>query len=146
MIVSKPKVGTLFSVGIFVVLAFSLFGYGISQAIQTDDRTLWMVLIYTSGPIGLVVLIKVLMGLKFFRIGKEKFEIKFPFKFSSVRFDGKELAGWKHNAIKTYGGLYEEITWRLKSGKEYSLSKQENTEYDKALKYMRSKYKKIEVR
>jgi len=145
MIVSKPKISTLFSISIFLALAFGLFIYGLIQVHKSDSRVLWMILIYTSGPIAMVVLIKVLTGLRFVRAGKDKIEIFYPFKFSTVRFDGQDLQAWKHQSIKTYGGLYEEITWQLKSGKHFSVSRQENSEYDKLLKYMKSKFKKFEA-
>ena len=98
MIISKPKTGTLFSIFIFVSIAFSLFIYGLVAIQETNDRIWWLVLIYTSGPIGLVVLIKVLFGLKLIIISKEKFEIRFPFKFIRVKFDGKDLVGWEYSA------------------------------------------------
>lgn len=146
MIVSKPKFNTLFSISIFLILAFGLFIFGLFKVNNSEDRTLWMILMYVSGPIGLVVMIKTLSGLRYIKISKQKFEFRFPFKLTSIKFEGKDIDVWKHQAIKTYGGMYEKITLRLKSGKELSLSKQENTEYDKALKYMRSKFKKIEMK
>ncbi|MFY0628495.1 MAG: hypothetical protein JXR07_19515 [Reichenbachiella sp.] len=145
MIVSKPKIGTLFSISIFISIAFGFFIYGLLNINQAESKVGWMILIYTSGPIGLVVLIKVLTGLRYIKVGKLKFEISFPFKFSKIRFESKDLQAWKHHVIKTYGGMYEEITWQLKTGQKYSVSKQENSEYDKILKYMKSKFRKLEA-
>ena len=144
MIVSKPKIGTLFSVGIFILMAFGLFIYGMFRIQSATDRSWWYVLIYTSGPIGLIVLIKILFSLKTLKIGKEKFEVKFPFKFVKYTFGGKDIDHWFHTSIKTYGGLYEELTIKLTSGKQLALSKQENTEYDKTLMYLKKKFKKLE--
>jgi hypothetical protein len=144
MIVSKPKTSTLFSISIFLLLAFGLFTYSFLQAQQTNDRFWWYILLYTSGPIGLLVLLKVLLGIQIIEIKKEKFKVRVPFKFRNITFDGKELDFWEHTVMKTYGGQYEELILQLKSGKKYSLSKQENTEYDKVLNYMKKKYKKIQ--
>lgn len=144
MIVSKPKIGTLFSVGVFIAIAFGAFIYGLIEIQTADDRTWWYVLVYTSGPIGLLVLMKILFSLKTIKIGKEKFEVKFPFKFTKYSFSGKEIDHWFHTSIKTYGGLYEELTIKLSSGKQIALSKQENTEYDKTLNYLKKKFKKLE--
>jgi len=144
MIVSKPKIGTLFSVGLFITLAFGVFIYSVIQVQSATNRTWWYVLIYTSGPIGLMVLLKILFSLKTIKISKEKFEVKFPFKFTKYTFGGKEIDHWYHTSIKTYGGLYEELTIKLTSGKQLALSKQENTEYDKTLNYLKKKFKKLE--
>lgn len=144
MIVSKPKIGTLFSVGVFIALAFGVFIYGMIQIQSATSRTWWYVLTYTSGPIGLMVLLKILFSLKTLKISKEKFEVKFPFKFRKYSFGGKEIDHWFHTSIKTYGGLYEELTIKLISGKQLAVSKQENTEYDKTLNYLKKKFKKLE--
>ncbi|WP_422360156.1 hypothetical protein [Reichenbachiella sp.] len=144
MIVSKPKIGTLFSVGLFIFIAFGIFIYGIVQIQSATDRLWWYILIYTSGPIGLLVLLKILFSLKTIKISKEKFEAKFPFKFKKISFSGKDIDHWFHTSIKTYGGLYEELTINLSSGKQLVLSKQENTEYDKTLNYLKKKFKKLE--
>jgi len=144
MIVSKPKVRTIASVGLFVLAAFSLSGYGVHQVQQTNDRFWWFVLIYTTGPIGMVVLIKILTGIQYLKIGKEKFEFFAPFKFKKITFTGKQLSQWTSEKIKTYGGLYEEIVWRLANGKEFRISKQENTQFDEIHRYMKRKFKRIE--
>lgn len=144
MIISKPKIGTLFSVGLFVVIAFGLFFFGLIRINEATDRTWWYVLIYTSGPIGLTVMLKILFTLKTIKISKEKFEFRFPFKFKKITFTGKEIDHWFHTTIKTYGGLYEELTIALNSGKKLAVSKQENTEYDKTLNYMKKKFKKLQ--
>jgi len=145
MIISKPKISTLFSVGIFVVIAFGLAIYGGVNAVSSDNKTLWYALTYIAGSIGLIVLIKILTGLKTLSVSKEKFNLKIPFKFLNIKFLGKEIEKWSHSSIKTYGGQYEEIILRLNSGKEYSISKQENTEFDRVLTYMRKKYKKTQA-
>ncbi|MDW3209272.1 MAG: hypothetical protein R8N23_05360 [Reichenbachiella sp.] len=144
MIVSKPKIGTLFSVGLFIFIAFGLFIYGIVQIQSATDRLWWFILIYTSGPIGLLVLLKILFSLKTIKVSKEKFEARFPFKFKKISFTGKDIDHWFHTSIKTYGGLYEELTIKLLSGKQLVMSKQENTEYDKTLNYLKKKFKKLE--
>lgn len=144
MIISKPKIGTLFSVGLFIALAFGLFSYGLMQIQTATDRIWWYVMVYTSGPIGLLVLLKILFTFKTIKVSKEKFEIRYPFKFQKYTFTGKEINHWSNTTIKTYGGLYEELTIALSSGKKLSLSKQENTAYDKVLNYMKKKFKRLQ--
>lgn len=144
MIVSKPKIGTLFSVGLFIFIAFGIFIYCIVQIQSATERLWWFILIYTSGPIGLLVLLKILFSLKTIKVSKEKFEARFPFKFKKISFTGKDIDHWFHTSIKTYGGQYEELTIKLLSGKQLVMSKQENTEYDKTLNYLKKKFKKLE--
>ncbi|WP_109831781.1 hypothetical protein [Reichenbachiella versicolor] len=145
MIVSKPNSSTLLSLSIFLAIAFGLFIYGMVSITSATDKFWWTVLIYSSGPIGVMVTIKVLTGIKTMRIGKAKFEVKYPFRIKNVKFEGSDIQSWKHESIKTYGGQYDEITWILKSGKKVSLSKQENSDFDKTLKYMNSKFSKIKT-
>ncbi|MCV9386719.1 hypothetical protein [Reichenbachiella ulvae] len=105
----------------------------------------WYILVYTSGPIGLIVLIKILTGIKIVSIKKEKFEFNMPFRFKKTRFESRDIEKWSHTTIKTYGGQYEEVIWKLKSGQQLGLSKQENTEFDKVLRYMKKKLKKLQA-
>lgn len=142
MITSKPKAGTLFSLGTFLTITFGAFFFGLYSITQTTNTFWWSVLIFSSGPIGVIMLIKVLTGIKIVTITKKKFDIKYPFRLKNVKFNGEDIDTWEHESIKTYGGQYEEIIWKLKSGKKVTLSKQENTEFDKALKYMKSKFAK----
>lgn len=146
MIVSKPKISTLFSIVIFLTLAFGIFIYAFINVQQSTDRLWWYIMIYTTGPIGLLVLLKVLLGIQIITIKKGKFNVRIPFKFKNVNFEGKDLENWNHSSLKTYGGEYEELKLKLKTGKEFSLSKQENTEYDKVLNYMNKKFKKLQLK
>ncbi|MGL1887368.1 MAG: hypothetical protein OCD76_12715 [Reichenbachiella sp.] len=145
MIVSKPKINTLFSVSIFIVLAFAFSIYSFITIFNGNDQFLWKMLAFGSGTIGVTVVVKILLGLKSLKVRKEKFEINMPCKFKKIRFTGKDINKWTHSAIKTYGGQYEELIWELSSGKKINISKQENTEFDKVLRYMKKKYSKLEV-
>ena len=144
MIQSKPKVSTLFSIGAFLVIAYSVFIYASLNILQSDTYSTWsLILIFTSGPIAIAVTLKTFWGVQLIEISKEKFTIKYPFRFSEKKFTGKEIDVWQIEQIKTFGGLYEELIWHTKSGKKYSISKQEHTEFDKALNYMNKKFKKL---
>lgn len=144
MIQSKPKVSTLFSIGVFLIIAYSVFIYAFLEIIERGTYETWLlVLIFTSGPIAVAVTLKTFWGIKFIEISKEKFAIKYPFRFTEKKFIGKDIASWKYDKTKTYGGEYEELTWNTKDGKQYTISKQEHTEYDKTLNYMIKKYKRL---
>jgi hypothetical protein len=142
MIQSRPKVSTLFSIGVFLLIAYTVFFYSM-YSISTDYETWKLVLIFTSGPIAIAVSLKTLWGLKQIDITKERFSIKYPFRFSTYQFIGKDIESWELDKIKTYGGEYEELIWHTKAGKKYSISKQEHTDYDKTLNYMLKKFKRL---
>ena len=145
MIHAKPKVSTLFSVGVFLILVFGLFAYSLSGFLESDKTsTLNTILVGSSGAIGLTIALKTLLGIKLMQIAKERFSLNYPFRFKKVKFTGKEIEYWKIDQIKTFGGMYEELLWKTKSGKEYSISKQEHTDFDKAKAYMLKKFKKIQ--
>lgn len=145
MVNSKPKVSTLFSVGIFLAIAFGVFIYSLVNFLSSAiPSTMTLILIIATGPIALVITLKTLLGVKFIEINKEKFSVNYPFRFKKIKFSGKDIASWKIDQIKTLGGLYEELIWKLKSGKQYSMSKQEHTEFDKARNYMTKKFKKLQ--
>jgi len=144
MIQSRPKVSTLFSIGVFLIIAYAVFIYAFLNISQNDSYNTWsLILTYTSGPIAIAITLKTFWGIKLIEISKEKFTIKYPFRFSVKKFTGKEIESWELDKIKTYGGAYEELIWYTKSGKKYSISKQEHTEYDKALNYMNKKFKRL---
>ena len=145
MVKSKPKASTLFSVGVFLVIAYGVFFFSLHNYLfKNAVDTLNFILVVTSGPIAAVVTLKTLLGLKFIEISKEKFEVNHPVKFKKIKFTGKELEWWKIESIKTFGGGYEELIWKTKSGVECRMSRQEHTEYDKAKNYMLKKFKKLQ--
>ncbi len=144
MIQSKPKVSTLFSIGVFLSIAYAVFIYAFLRIVESETYETWLlVLILTSGPIAVAVTLKTFWGIKTIEISKEKFTFKYPFRFTQKIFTGKDIASWKHDKTKTYGGEYEELIWTTNEGKEYSISKQEHTEYDKTLNYMNKKFKRL---
>lgn len=144
MIQVKPKVSTLFSIGVFLIISFGIFFYTIySGSNSLAYSVIQLILVFTTGPIAVAVTLKTLWGLKLLEISKEKFIIKYPFRFTTYKFIGKDIEYWKLEKIKTYGGEYEELIWQLKNGKKYAMSKQEHTAYDKALNYMLKKFKKL---
>lgn len=142
MIQARPKISTLFSISIFLIIAYAVFFYTLLG--QNGSYGIWsLIIIFSSGPIAIAVTLKTFWGVKLINITKEKFTIKYPFRFSERVFSGKDLDSWKLDKIKTYGGEYEELIWITKSGKKYSISKQEHTEYDKALNYTIKKFKRL---
>lgn len=144
MINAKPKPNTLVSIGIFLVIAYGVAIYTFIGMLDASDIGMMSYLLfYTSGPIAVVVTLKTAWGYKTVKISKERFNVKYPFRFKEVKFSGKELERWKVSSIKTLGGVYDEMELITKTGVKISLSRQEHSDYDKAYNYMIKKFKRI---
>lgn len=144
MIVVKPKINTLFSIGVFLIIVFSLFIVMVNQYLSYTRPPLYITLIMAgSGALGFSILLKYLWNLKTIAIGKEKFEINYPIRFKKVLFSGKDIVKWNEVKIKTWGGNYAELTIQFADGKKLNLSQQEHTDYDKTINYLIKKYKKL---
>jgi hypothetical protein len=140
MIVVKPKVNTLFSIGMFLILIFSFFGVMINQYLRYTHPPLYIsILMTTSGALGFAILLKYLWNLKTISIGKERFEVNYPLRFQKKTLAGKELTRWEEVKIKTWGGNYAELTIQFEGGKKLNLSQQEHTDYDKTINYLTKK-------
>ncbi len=144
MIVVRPKINTLFSIGIFLIIVFSLFGVMVNQYISYTQPPLYISLLMAgSGALGFSILLKYLWNLKTISIGKERFEIHYPVRFKNVTHSGKNMVKWSEVKIKTWGGNYSELSVHFDDGKKINLSQQEHTDYDKTINYLIKKYKKL---
>lgn len=145
MISAKPKANTLFSIGIFLSIAYGATIYFAIDISQSNDPEIFTyLLLYAIGSIAVAVTLKTLWGVKIVTINKEKFDVQYPFRFKKMKFSGKDLAYWSTESIKTYGGIYEEMILVTNEGKKISLSKQEHSDYDKTRQYMLKKFKRIQ--
>ena len=144
MIVVKPKINTLFSIGVFLIIVFGLFGLMVNQYVSYTRPPLYITLLMVgSGALGFSILLKYLWNLKTITIGKERFEISYPIRFKKVLFSGKNIIKWSEVKIKTWGGNYAELTIQFADSKKINLSQQEHTDYDKTVNYLIKKYKKL---
>lgn len=144
MINARPKTSTLFSIIVFLIIVFGAFAYALMQFLSDTKGSMFiLILMYSSGPIGIAVLLKTVWGIKIVKITKERFEIRYPFRLQKFRFTGKDIQSWHIETIKTFGGKYEEMTVNMNTNRKITLSKQEHTDYDKARKYMEKKFKKL---
>lgn len=139
MIISKPKVGTLFSVGVFVTASLMAAGYGASNI--KDQQTEWYfyALFLIFGPLGLGLLLRMILKYKIVRIGKGSITIHFPIRFSSRNYKLNQLTSWKETAINTAGGKYKEVELLFDNKRKLYLSMQEHTNYPQVLNYLRKK-------
>lgn len=144
MIVCKPKAGTYISIAIFetVAGALSLFIY---YQLPRMGSWKWLgrLLVPVLLGIMLAILIKVVWSLKVVRVGKEKFEVRYPVRRKQVTYSGKNLSRWKEESIKTAGGVYKELSMTFAGGKTISVSQQEHTNYEQLRKYLVQKFSKV---
>lgn len=143
MIVVKPKVSTLFSLGIFVAACLSISGYTLS-IVLTSTNPEWYHFATTAflGSLGLGLLFRMVFKYKVVSIGKESINIKFPTRFKLKSYPLKEVKMWNETAIKTAGGKYMEVEILFTDMKKLSLSMQEHTNYANLIKYMKKKASK----
>lgn len=140
MIVSKPKPSTLFSLGAFLFAAYGLFIYTLIDFIHSDQKALFQYLImFIIGPIALGVTIKILLSYKIIKIGKEKIEISYPFRFKVYQFKLKQIESWKEVIIKTGTKFFKELTLTFENKYKIKLTKQENSSYDEIYGYLKKK-------
>lgn len=140
MITTKPKVSTLFSMGIFIAVALSISAY-CAYLMFDSGRIIWYQFLAAIilGPLALGLLAKVIFGYKIVSIGKERIDIKFPTKFTNKAYTLKDVDFWKEEEVKTGTGTYKELEVRFHSGGKLNLSYQEHTNYSAVIKYLKKK-------
>ena len=146
MIVAKPKISTLFSLGTFVLLCLAISSYAIGHMLS-GKSILWYhyTLAIIFFPIGLGLLLRMLLGYRVISVGKEKFEVRFPSRFSNRTYKLKDISQWKETAVKTVSGTFKEVEIRFNDDKKITVSIQEHTDYKPLLKYLQKKCAKLKV-
>ncbi len=142
MIVARPTFNAVFSMSAFLILVFAGFSYTSYEYFfkESDSLFIYFAMIF-SGGLGFGLLIKFLWNWKSITIAKEKFQINYPFRFTSRLYSGKQLIQWTETTIKTFGGQYSELALFFDDKKKITMSKQEHTDYDKSKKYLLKKFK-----
>lgn len=140
MIIAKPKLGTLFSLGIFVVISLGVAIYTASLMWGSLNIPWYQYLIVIIlFPLSLGLTARIILGYRIIEIGKERFDIYFPTRFSRKSYRLKEIEYWKETKVKTATGLYREVEIRFEDNKQVTLSYQEHSDYDKVIKYLKKK-------
>lgn len=146
MIVAKPKISTLFSLGVFILFCMIASGYAIGHMLS-GKTILWYhyTLAIIFFPIGLGLLFRMLLGYRIIRVGKEKIEVHFPSKFTTRTYKLKDISQWKETAVKTVSGTFKEVEVLFNDRKKITVSIQEHTDYKPLLKYLQKKCAKLKV-
>ncbi|MBL6447309.1 hypothetical protein JMN32_13400 [Fulvivirga sp. 29W222] len=140
MIVAKPKVGTLFSLGLFIAISLAVAIYTASFMIDNSDIAWYQyVIVIILFPLSLGLAAKVIFGYKIIAIGKEKLDITFPTRFKKKSYKIKDIDYWKETQVKTATGTYKELEIQFDDKKQLSLSYQEHTDYPKVVNYLKKK-------
>jgi len=146
MIVAKPKVGTLFSLGIFIAICLAVSGYAIGHMIS-GKTILWYH--YTLGliffPVGLGLLFRLLLGYRVIKVAKGRFNINYPSRFSQKTYKLGEIDKWKETEVKTVSGTFKELEILFNDRKKIKVSIQEHTDYLQLRKYLTKKCAKLKV-
>lgn len=143
MIVSKPKVSTLLSLGFFLILAFSLGGINL-RIILTSTNPSWYHYLISSFllPLGTIITFKQLWGFKTVRVQKEKLIINYPFRFNKVNRKLREVTKWGETKVGTKSGTFRELTVLFETGNNLKMTLQENSKYEEVFDYLKKKLPK----
>ena len=143
VIVAKPKIGTLFSLGVFILASLgvaTITGYHMLHASEIAWYQYVIVLILF--PLGFGLAAKVIFGYKVVEIGKEKIDIIFPTRFKKQGYRLKDIDSWKETQVKAATGTYKEVEITFTDKKQIYLSYQEHTDYFKVIQYLKKKCSK----
>lgn len=140
MIVAKPKIGTLFSLGVVIFLSLGFASYTAYQMVHADAIAWYQYLIVLLlFPLGLGLAAKVILGYKVIELGKGRIDIRFPVRLKRKSHKIKEIDHWKETTVKTATGTYKEVEITFADKTKLTLSYQEHTEYPKVIQYLKKK-------
>ena len=146
MIISKPRTNALFALTVFIIISLSLAYAGIQGPINNG---VWKwynyVAVYFFGPLSLVIGLRMLWNFKLVYFGKDRIEVKYPFRFSFRRYTLKEIESWSETQVKTGKSLFKELRIVFER-RSIKLSNQENSSYKEVHNYLRKKAGKKEQR
>lgn len=141
MIISKPKNQTLFSLITFIIICFGIGIYTGYQIFVLGSNSFWTNLLFgIFTPLGLAVIIKIFSSYKTLYIGKEKLDVVHLWGISKKRYNLKDMLHWFETSIKTYNGIYKELTMHFPGKKKLKLTEQENQAYNQVKKYLKKKF------
>lgn len=137
MIISKPKVSTLFSLSIFLILAYGLSVYLLLRVLGSSNPSFWITIgMGVSVGVALAVTFKVITGYKELHVSKNRIDVYAIFSLFKRRYYFKELLSWEETVIKTATGYFKELTLKFKAGRKVKLTLQENSNYEKVKAFM----------
>ncbi len=147
MIKSKPRYQTVFALSVFLLLLFGSF-FLLLDSLLNNPQFFILKLILTPLVlvIGLLILNKLIAGVKIIEAGNNQLSIFHPISRKRIKLSVDDIRGWQEEVVKTKNGEFRET--KILYGKKHivKLSNKENTEYDKLIKYLSQKAKKQQVK
>ncbi len=143
MITSKPKRVTLFSLSLFLVLAY---GAGTWSWIRLPSTPMiWLLVPLICYGSALIVTFKLLISYRVLVIKGDKWQVN-RLIGSNVKFSGNEILWWNETIINTAGSAYKQLHIHAGEGKNVKVSLQEHTDYEKVLKGLKSNHHKKQIK
>jgi len=147
MIISKPKRSTIFSLGMVTVIVISGLFYSVNKVRAIESPATWqyiiiIVLLLTAS----LLLHKLLFNYKVLKIGENKFHVYYPFRFFKTVQNLKDLGAWQETIINTNKTEFRQLKIVFITKGYVKISNQENSEYDKVIKYLKKKAPKKQVK
>lgn len=142
MIISKPNKSAIFSLSIFLIIAY--VGGIWSALVVPSSPAFWYLIPILCLSTAVVVTIKVVYSYRTLIINGEHWKVRRLFR-KEFGFHTKDISWWKVTEIKTGGGNYRELHIQTAQGKSVKVSLQEHTEYQKIYKKVRTKCPKKQV-
>ena len=143
MIQSKPKTTTIFSLSLFLLIAY---GVGIwSWFSIPSDPAWWMALPIVCLTVALLVTVKIVLGYRVLSVTGDRWQVS-KLISRDLRFTGKDIQWWKEIVIKTAGGQYKQLHIHAGKGVNAKVSLQEHTAYQKILKILKTKHRHKELK
>ncbi len=142
MIHSRPRSNALFAVGFFIVLTLAVDGWILAGLINDPSSYFIakLILVPTLLVIVIIVASKSYFSAMTMTLGNDRLTYRYPFG-SRKQHKVSEIAAWDETVIKRKSSTYKRLTIRLATGKKLHVSNQENSDYDKVLKYLKKKVK-----
>ncbi|MFQ3215058.1 MAG: hypothetical protein ACJAT1_001035 [Marivirga sp.] len=147
MIKSTPKYQTVFALSVFLILLFGSF-FLLLHSLLNDASYFIIKLILTPLilVIGLLILNKLISGVKIIEAGNNQLNIFHPISRKRILLPLDQIRGWQEEVVKTKNGDFREIKILYSNKSVVKLSNKENTDYDKLLQYLTQKVKRKQVK
>ena len=140
MIIAKPKMGTLFSLGVFITICLGTCGYLLFRYLNEGQfAMLQYVIMLVTGSLGLGLLARIILGYRIVSIGKSKIEVRYPTRFKTLNYKLQNILHCRERKVKTASGTFKELEVQFDDKKKLMLSYQEHTDYPKVISYLRQK-------
>ncbi len=138
MIVSRPKKRALFSIGVFLIISFSLGFVNLRYIIAGDYKWYNLLIVLLFLPLALVILIRQFVSFKIITIDKDTIKVAHPFIIKGYSFKLSQIISWEETIINTKNGEFKEL-FILSSSYKLKLTIQENSNYVNIIAYLRKK-------